>query len=125
MSKRHLSLYLVHWYRFEVFKVGVTTTPDRIRKHAATGGVLLQLIEPATTRQEREALRHLAFAFDRAFDSADAAVPVLGSCGLGFTECFKVPNRHVIGAVELASLGVLRGADEENPVDQARVLHQR
>lgn len=124
VKPRDTTFYIVYWFEHAVLKIGVTNRADRLRKHALTGGKTLHVVPHMTTRQEREAIRHVGYAFDRAFTTAASAVPVLGDGGLGFSECFTVPTRHILGAVELAFMGVRRSADETDQNDQARILHQ-
>lgn len=104
------TLYIVWWPNHDVLKVGVTNHASRIRKHQLTGGILIGHFEHSTRKQERTALEHVSFAFDRAFLTAESATEVLGAGGIGFSECFKVPSRHITGALELAYIGMRRGA---------------
>ena len=125
MNRNDTTFYIIYWFDAEVFKIGVTDRADRLRKHARTGGMALHVIPHMTTKNEREAIRHVAYAFDRAFPDFESAEPLLGTGGLGFTECFKVPRRHLLGATELAFMGVRRSsANETDKNHQAGVLHE-
>lgn len=110
LNRDDCTLYVVYWEPAEVFKVGVTANDSRIRKFQRTGAWLLHRVEHATTAQEAEVLRHVGYAFDRAFTHREDATALLGQWAMGFTECFRVPVRHLLGARELAMLGLRRAS---------------
>ncbi|WP_308467774.1 hypothetical protein [Rathayibacter soli] len=107
----NLTLYMVYWPAVGVVKIGVAGHLARVRRFAATGAIVVMLIEQRTTADERRALTRIRRRFERAFVTAADSIEILPS-GRGYSECYRASIEDLPTVVAMVLQGVAaRAAD--------------
>lgn len=86
------TVYVVAWPDQEIVKAGYTTN-ERWKPFVARGGVVLKIERYTTGAEALQRERYLENAlmaeFERAFMEKSQALPLLGSGGAGYSECYR------------------------------------
>ena len=114
-------LYVIHWPETNVIKVGRARTMRRVWALTATGGKVLILLRDTPTVWEQGALAEMDATFEHAFESLQDSLHHLPR-GIGYTECFLVPEGRVEFALKTIRRGIKRYGYQSDQVGAAEVL---
>jgi len=114
-------LYVVHWPETNVVKVGRAYTMRRVDALKAHGAELLLLLRDTPSLWELAALAEMDATFEHAFESLQESLHHLPR-GVGYTECFVVPDGQLERALKTIRRGIKRYGYQSDQVGAAEVL---